>query len=140
MNTRSTAVVAMLSAAAFSLPSVAQMPAARAQVRETPTPSPTPTPLVMWRFDPVDGQLNPCRTFVCPTPTPRPACDPPAFALAWQAFIDSPAPVPVAPPCEHPSLICASQARSAERAAQEVAEQEYLRRLDEVNAHAARCR
>lgn len=154
--TRSFLVLAVL--AAISIPASAQIRKAdpptelqRARepqglVRATPTPSPSPsaspTPLVIYGGQPTT-LIDPCKKFICPDPTPAPRnCDPAAFALAWQAFIDSPAPVPAEPVCftGHPTILCASLQRSADRAAEEAAEQEYKRRFDEVNAHAARCR
>lgn len=142
-------LIAAVLVAVVAMPSSAQNlhKAARAAVRlpgaakprDVPRSIPTPSPAAEEAIPAAPPMALGLRA-----PSPRPACDPQAFALAWQAFIDSPAPATAAPPCDpdwpHPSLICASLQRSADRAAEEAAEQEYRRRLDEVNAHAARCR
>lgn len=144
--------IALLVLAVLAIPAAAQLrkagpptdlqkaPPARELPRATPTPSPEAHSVAL------EISLPQGRGGVKRDPIGSPAlpCDPAAFAVAWQAFIDSPAPMPAAPACDpgwpHPSLLCASLQRTADRAAEEVAEQEYRRRLNEANAHAARCR
>ena len=90
---------------------------------------------------PADAQkIRACKTFTCEPPPPV-VCSPQALTLAVYALVDSPGPAPVVlPPCEHPTLVCASTAREAELIAALEAEHEWQRRLTELRIQAARCR